>query len=60
MIRSEEEILREIKALQSMAKAFDTDRQSDNTCLAAGAHDALRWALGLAESPVSEYLNDEA
>lgn len=46
----------EIVALDPFAKDYDTDRQSNDTCLAAGAHDALRWALGLAEQSISEVL----
>lgn len=44
----------EIKALELIAKDYDTDKQSNDTCVAAGAHDALRWALGLADQSVSE------
>ena len=56
MMRDVESIKTEIQALESMAKDYDTKWQSNNTCVAAGAHDALRWALGLAEEPVSEVL----
>ncbi len=55
-MRSIAEIEAEIAALESAAKDYDTERQSNDTCLAAGAHDALRWALGLAENSISEYL----
>jgi hypothetical protein len=51
-----EQIEAEILALKPFAKDYDTERQSNNTCLAAGAHDALRWALGLAEDSISEAL----
>lgn len=48
----------EVVALEKWAKDYDTVRQSSDTCLAAGAHDALRWALGLAEQSISEVLGD--
>lgn len=54
--RSLEEIQAEIKALEPYGKDYDTERQSNDTCLAVGAHDALRWALGLAEESISEVL----
>jgi hypothetical protein len=54
MIRSRTEIEAEIAALAPIAKDYDTKRQSNDTCVATGAHDALRWALGLAEEPISE------
>ena len=54
--RSSEEIQAEILNLAPLASAYDTELQSNDTCLAAGAHDALRWALGLAEEPVSKVL----
>lgn len=50
------EIEEEIDALSPIAKDYDTDKQSSDTCLAAGAHDALRWALNLAENSISETL----
>ena len=52
--RTRQEIEAEIKSLESTAKDYDTDRQSNDTCVATGAHDALRWVLGLAEAPISE------
>ena len=55
-MRDVEEILREIASLKPLAEDFDTERQSTNSCVAAGAHDALRWALGVAEQPLSEHL----
>ena len=51
-----EQIESEISALKPFAEDYDTVRQSNDTCLAAGAHDALRWALGLAEESISEVL----
>jgi hypothetical protein len=54
MIRSRTEIEAEIATLAPIAKDYDTERQSNDTCVATGAHDALRWALGLAEEPISE------
>lgn len=51
--KSRAEIEAEIKALEPIAKDFDTERQSNDTCVAAGAHDALRWLLGLAEDSIS-------
>ncbi len=59
MMRTREQIELEILALEPFAKDYDTDRQSNDTCLAAGAHDALRWALGLAEESISEVLTRE-
>lgn len=56
MPRTRTEIEVEITALNPTAKDYDTERQSNDTCLAAGAHDALRWALGLAEESISEGL----
>ena len=56
-MRTREQILAEIEALKPLAKDYDTDEQSSDTCLAAGAHDALRWALYLAEDSISEVLN---
>ena len=57
--RSREEINEEVKQLHPIAKDYDTELQSNDTCLACGAHDALRWALGLAEGSISEYLRKE-
>ena len=51
-----EEIQAEIAALEPFAKDYDTVRQSNDTCLATGAHDALHWALGLRERSISEVL----
>jgi len=51
-----EQIEAEILSLQPFAEDYDTVRQSNDTCLATGAHDALRWALGLAEESISEVL----
>ena len=51
-----ERIETEILALKPFAKDYDTVRQSNDACVATGAHDALRWALGLAEESVSEAL----
>jgi hypothetical protein len=56
LVKSRAEIEAEIEALQSIAMDYDTEKQSNDTCLAAGAHDALRWALGLAEDSISESL----
>lgn len=47
-------IAEEIEALKWCASDYNTVRQSNDTCVTAGAHDALRWAIGLAETPVSE------
>ena len=55
-----EEIQAEIAALEPFAKDYDTVRQSNDTCLATGAHDALRWALGLAEQSISEVLTRDS
>ena len=55
-VKSRSEIEAEIAALSPVAKDYDTERQSNDTCLAAGAHDALRWALGLAEDSISDTL----
>jgi len=51
-----EQIESEVLALEPFAKDYDTVRQSNDTCLATGAHDALRWALGLAEESISQVL----
>ncbi len=56
--RSDAEISLEISALESEASKYDTEAQSNDTCVATGAHDALRWALGLSEEPISEKLAD--
>lgn len=58
MRRARAEIEAEIAALEPIAADYDTERQSSDTCLAAGAHDALRWALGLAEQSISETLKE--
>ncbi len=55
-LKSRAEIEAEIEALQPIAKDYDTDQQSNDTCVATGAHDALRWLLGLAEHSISENL----
>ena len=57
-VRTRVEIEAEIKRLEPIAKDYDTERQSNDTCLAAGAHDALRWALGLAENSISDTINE--
>jgi len=54
--KTQAEIMAEIEALSAKAKDYDTEKQSNDTCLAAGAHDALRWMLGLAEQSISETL----
>jgi hypothetical protein len=56
VIKSRSEIEAEIAALEPIAKDYDTDKQSNDTCVATGAHDALRWLLGLAEDSISESL----
>ena len=58
-MKTRREIESEIEALTLIAKDYDTDKQSNDTCLAAGAHDALRWLLGLAETSISESLRKE-
>ena len=55
-VRSRAQIEAEIEALKPIAADYGTERQSNDTCVAAGAHDALRWLLGLAENSVSENL----
>jgi hypothetical protein len=55
-MRTRAEITAEIEALVPEAAAYGTELQSNDTCLAAGAHDALRWALGLADVSISENL----
>jgi hypothetical protein len=57
IVKSRAEVEAEIEALKPIAADYDTEKQSNDTCLAAGAHDALRWALGLAEQSISETLN---
>jgi hypothetical protein len=59
MMKTKMEIEAEINALVPLATAYDTISQSVVSCVAAGAHDALRWALGLAETPLSEGLTAE-
>ena len=56
LVKTRREIEAEIEALAQIAKDYDTEKQSNDTCLAAGAHDALRWLLGLAETSISESL----
>lgn len=58
-MRSREEVEIEIKKLKRFARAFDTEEQTDNTILAVGAHDALRWALELANESISDNLERE-
>jgi hypothetical protein len=60
MILTEAIILEEIVALAEYGPDFDTANQTTDTCIAVGAHDALRWALGFAETPLSEYLYRKA
>ena len=58
LVKTRREIEAEIEAYSAqIAKDYDTEKQSNDTCLAAGAHDALRWLLGLAETSISESLN---
>jgi len=52
-MRPEEEIRLEIAALAALA---EIDEEAN---IAAGAHDALCWALGWAEEPISESLTRE-
>ena len=40
LMKTRGEIEAEIEALKPIAKDYDTDKQSNDTCLAAGAHDA--------------------
>jgi hypothetical protein len=54
--RDRVEIETEIAALSPHCEDFDREKQTDDTCIAVGAHDALRWALGLAERSISEYI----
>lgn len=56
LVKARREIEAEIEALVPIAKDYDTEKQSNDTCLAVGAHDALRWVLGLAETSISESL----
>ena len=56
LVKTRREIEAEIEALAPIAKDYETEQQSNDTCLAAGAHDALRWLLGLAETSISESL----
>lgn len=58
-MRTREEIEAEILALNPKCEGYDSDEQTDDTVLAVGAHDALRWALGLAEESISEVLGIE-
>ncbi len=58
-VKSRAEIETEIAALQPIARDYDTEKQSNDTCLAAGAHDALRWAMGLAEDSISDTLSNK-
>jgi hypothetical protein len=58
-MRSHTEIEAEIEVLKPIASDYDTDKESNDTCIATGAHDALRWALGLAENSISEILTNE-
>lgn len=43
----------EVAALEPACRNYDTEFETRNTVLAVGAHDALRWALGLSEEPMS-------
>ena len=58
-LRMRERMTAEIKALEVHARHYDSELQSNDTVLAAGAHDALRWALGLAEQSLSEALEEK-
>ena len=58
-MRSIAEIQAEIIALGPGSEDYDTECQTDRTSISVGAHDALLWALGLAEAPVSELLKQE-
>jgi hypothetical protein len=53
------QIEKEIDALSPIAKDYDTEKQSNDTCVAAGAHDALHWVLELVENSVSETLKSK-
>jgi hypothetical protein len=55
-MKSIEEIHVEIVKLTPQCKNYDTVLETRETCLAVGAHDALRWVLRLAEIPISELL----
>lgn len=55
-MRTRAEISAEVEALIPEAAKYDTAEQTNVTILAAGAHDALRWALGLADVPISQNL----
>lgn len=57
-MRSRGEIELEIKLLAAIAKDIDTEFQSNDTRIAAGAHDALRWALSLSNEPLSDNFLD--
>lgn len=57
-MRTTQEIMHEIEILKPEASKYDTVAQSNDTCLACGAHDALRWALGLSRVSVSEHLGE--
>lgn len=50
------EIMAEVAMLNRMAEGFDTEDETQAIAVAAGAHDALRWALGLAEEAPSDAL----
>lgn len=56
MPKTRKEIEAEIARLAPAAKDYDTEKQSNDICLACGAHDALRWALGLAEDSIADHL----
>lgn len=55
-MRTRAEITAEVEALETEATAYGTDRESSNSCVAAGAHDALRWVLGFVDVPISQNL----
>lgn len=54
--KSKAEIEAEIAKLQPLCEGYDSESETRDTILAVGAHDALRWSLGLAEDSISEHI----
>ena len=58
-MKTREQIEAEMDLLRTKCGGYDSPEETRDTVLAVGAHDALRWVLGLAEESISEVLGIE-